>query len=170
MDVDGRVRWYVSTVYVAMSEVMTSCGIGHLGESTVEHVAHHLPATIRKVLERDRAHIRSAKIDPGRVASLLKQAFAEFDSAIAGDELDLFPGGLAGLERLSGAQIQRVINDHDNGLENCRKMQRIMCGTTALVALVDPAQEHLWIASLSNCQAGMWQTRFVARFDTELKP
>ena len=123
----------------------------------MEHVAHHLPVIVREVLERDMVHVHNTKIDPSHVASILKRAFAEFDSAIAGDVLELFPGGLSGIEKLTDAQIQCVINDYDNGLENYRKVQRNMHGTTALVALVDPAQEHLWIASLGDCQAGTWR-------------
>lgn len=109
---------------------------------------------VREVLERDRAQTRSTKIEPSRIAEALQRAFAEFDAAIAGDVLSLFPEGLAGLEALSDDQIKRVINDYDNGLENYRKVQRNMHGTTALVALVDPGQEHLWIATLGDCQAG----------------
>ncbi|KAH8113436.1 hypothetical protein DFH11DRAFT_1602036 [Phellopilus nigrolimitatus] len=126
---------------------------GHLGEATVEHVAHHLPVIVQEFFEAavraDPAFIR----DPTNVSALLKRAFASFDHDIANDVLELFPGGMASLDRLSDRHIQSVINDHGNGLQNYKKVQLNMYGTTALLALVDPQQENLWVANLGDCQA-----------------
>lgn len=78
-----------------------------------------------------------------------------FDEAIAGDVLDLFPGGLESLSSLSDEYIQRTINDITSGGANYKKARLCMYGTTALVALVDPEHENLWLANLGDCQAGM---------------
>lgn len=78
-----------------------------------------------------------------------------FDEAIAGDVLDLFPGGLESLASLSDEHIRRKINDITSGGVNYKKARLCMYGTTALVALVDPEHENLWLANLGDCQAGM---------------
>lgn len=92
--------------------------------------------------------------NPAFVTALLKRAFVSFDQDIANDVLKLFPGGISSLDRLSDDYIRSVINDHSNGLRNYRKVQLNMYGTTALLALVDPRQENLWVANLGDCQAG----------------
>lgn len=78
-----------------------------------------------------------------------------FDDAIAADVLDLFPGGLDSLSDISDKQIQATINDLHRGGDNYKKARLCMYGTTALVALVDPDHENLWLANLGDCQAGM---------------
>ena len=78
-----------------------------------------------------------------------------FDEAIAGDVLDLFPGGIESLSTYSDEQIKRKINDIYTGGENYKKARLCMYGTTALVALVDPDHENLWLANLGDCQAGL---------------
>ena len=92
--------------------------------------------------------------DPKVVSDLLKRAFISFDNDISNDVLELFPGGLSSLDGLSDEYIRSVINDYENGLQNYKKVQLNLYGTTALVALVDPQQENLWIANLGDCQAG----------------
>lgn len=67
--------------------------------------------------------------------------------------LDLIPGGLA-LDTVSDKEIQDIINDHDRGGENFYKARLCMYGTTALVALIDPGRENLWVANLGDSQAG----------------
>ena len=42
-----------------------------------------------------------------------------------------------------------------HGGVNYKKARLCMYGTTALVALVDPEQENLWLANLGDCQASM---------------
>lgn len=79
-----------------------------------------------------------------------------FDEAIAGDVLDLFPGGIESLSTYSDEQIKRKINDIYTGGENYKKARLCMYGTTALVALVDPDHENLWLANLGDCQAGLY--------------
>lgn len=129
--------------------------LGHLGEATVEHVAHHLPVIVQELLEqRARTHGSESLRDAAAVSEILKHAIVSFDRAIANDVLALIPGGLQGLRSVSDEYIRSVINDHGNGLRNFRKVQLNMYGTTALLALVDPSQSNLWIANLGDCQAG----------------
>ena len=135
--------------------------IGHLGEATVEHAAHHLPVIVQELLEqRARTHGPASLRDTAAVSEILKRAFVSFDRAIASDVLDLIPGGLDGLASVSDEHIRSVINDHGNGLKNYRKVQLNMYGTTALLALVDPSQSNLWIANLGDCQAGVSRVCF----------
>ena len=78
-----------------------------------------------------------------------------FDEAIASDVLDLFPGGLKSLSNYSDEHIRWKINDIHTGGANYKKARLCMYGTTALVALVDPDHENLWLANLGDCQAGL---------------
>jgi pyruvate dehydrogenase phosphatase len=95
-----------------------------------------------------------SSLDPDAIRNILSIAITSFDEAIAGDVLDLFPGGIASLASLSDEEIQRVINDFDGTGENYKKARLCMYGTTALVALVDPKHENLWVAGLGDCEAG----------------
>lgn len=123
---------------------------GHLGDVTVEHVAHHLPIIIQEFLER----ADPAKLgDPTFISSLFSQSIVTFDEAIAGDVLDLFGGSVEQLKDYSDAEIRKIINDQHSGGANFRKARLNMYGTTALVALVDPEHLHLWVANLGDCQA-----------------
>lgn len=105
---------------------------------------------------------------------MLTRAITAFDASIANDVLALFPGGLQAIEKLSDAEIRSVINDRvvpwipgdtkgnlvgkvkgkREEMSNYQKVQLNMYGTTALIALVDPKGENLWVASVGDCQAG----------------
>ncbi|THH11555.1 hypothetical protein EW145_g585 [Phellinidium pouzarii] len=126
---------------------------GHLGEATVEHVAHHLPVIVQEFLEEAVSDDPASIEDPAFVTALLKRAFVSFDRDIANDVLALFPGGISSLDQLSDDYIRCVINDYESGLQNYKKVQLNMYGTTALLALVDSRQENLWVANLGDCQA-----------------
>lgn len=76
-----------------------------------------------------------------------------FDDAIAHDVLDLFGGSVDGLADYTDAQIRDIINDQHKGGGNWRKARLCMYGTTALVALVDPDHQNLWVANVGDCQA-----------------
>ena len=127
--------------------------LGHLGDATVEHVAHHLPVIIADFLRKAFKDMSPRLINPALVADLLARSIVAFDDAIAGDVLDLFPGGIAGLSELSDDQIRMTINDQFVGGSNYKKAKLCMYGTTALVALVDPDHENLWVANVGDCQA-----------------
>ena len=84
------------------------------------------------------------------------------------------------LSNYTDADIRKVINDnhHGQGLyggprgpattsgENWRKARLCMYGTTALVALMDPKGEGVWVANLGDCM-GILVTRTVALDDED---
>lgn len=91
------------------------------------------------------------------VRELFSNAITAFDNAIAGDVLELFPGGIESLPGRTDEEIQEVLNDFGDGRgigANYQKARLCLYGTTALVALVDPAHENLWVANLGDCEAG----------------
>ncbi|KAF8626287.1 hypothetical protein AX15_004958 [Amanita polypyramis BW_CC] len=142
---------------------------GHLGDDTVEHVAYHLPIIVRDFLrdalegEKNRnddaygnygpkQHKQAYGISPEFISDLFAKSIVAFDNAIANDVLDLF-GGLEGLKDYSDAEIRNVINDQHDGGVNWKKARLCMYGTTALVTLVDPDHQNMWVANLGDCQA-----------------
>jgi len=122
---------------------------GHLGDTTVDHTAYHLPIIVKEFLTAaDPATLK----DPENVGRILSKSMTSFDEAIAGDVLEIFPGGLSSLSTMSDYEIQNII--HRNLDSNLYKKARLcMYGSTALVALVDPSHENLWVANLGDCQA-----------------
>jgi pyruvate dehydrogenase phosphatase len=128
------------------------CELGHLGDVTVEHVAFHLPIIVRDFLRDALTSDTSCDFTPELIGDLFSRSIVAFDDAIANDVLELF-GGLEGLDNFSDAQIRSIINDQHSGGANWKKARLCMYGTTALVALVDPDHNNLWIANLGDCQA-----------------
>ncbi|KAG2358059.1 phosphatase 2C-like domain-containing protein [Suillus spraguei] len=94
-------------------------------------------------------------VPPPLIADMFSMAIRAFDDAIANDVLELFPDGLSSLSRLSDLQIQEVLDDQLSGGQNYTKARLCMYGTTALVALVDPDHQNLWLANLGDCQGLM---------------
>jgi len=129
---------------------------GHLGDATVEHAAHHLPIIVQESLYKVIPGPASPMPAPEVVCDMLSRGITAFDDAIAGDVLDLFPGGLASLPSRADEEIQAVVNDFagPSAGANYKKARLCLYGTTALVALVDPAHENLWVANLGDCEAG----------------
>ncbi|KII89392.1 hypothetical protein PLICRDRAFT_91766 [Plicaturopsis crispa FD-325 SS-3] len=126
---------------------------GHLGDSTVEHTAFHMPIIIRNLLLDAFKDDPSRLTSPAFIADLLARSITSFDDAIANDVLGLFPGGIDALSRMSNKEIQNIINDQNDGGRNYQKAKLCMHGTTALISLVDPERENLWVANLGDCQA-----------------
>lgn len=140
-------------IYFVFSRILGT--IGHLGDATVEHTAHHIPIIIQEFLTKEYARNPGVVSHPASVAKILKHAISSFDRDIVRDVAQLFPDGLgASLDKLSDSEIRAIINDYDNGLKNYKKVQLCLYGTTALVALVDPKRENVWVANLGDCQAG----------------
>lgn len=154
---------------------------GHLGTATVEHTAHHLPVIIQQFLASTQSSHPSL-LHPSSacyaetVSEILQRAISSFDDDIVRDVLDLFPTGAKytssfaythdatvtdlddltqRLDELDDEEVRRVINDYDGSGENYRKVQLCMYGCTALVCLVDPARENIWIANCGDCRAGV---------------
>lgn len=126
---------------------------GHLGDATVEHVAHHLPIIVRDFLKNADPSIYQGDISPKIISDLFVQAIVAFDQAIAQDVLDIFGGSIETLEKYSDVRIRQIVNDQHLGGANWRKVRLCMYGTTALVALVDPDHKDLWVANLGDCTA-----------------
>lgn len=126
---------------------------GHLGNVTVEHVAHHLPIIVRDFLREANEATHAGNYTPESISDLFTKAILAFDDAIAHDVLDLFGGSVDNLANFTDAEIRNTINDQHLGGENWGKVRLCMYGTTALVALVDPDHKDLWVANLGDCQA-----------------
>ncbi|KAH9009116.1 protein serine/threonine phosphatase 2C [Lactarius deliciosus] len=110
---------------------------GHLGDATVEHTAYHLPIIVKESLLKVITGPAAPAPEPDLMRDILSDAITAFDDAIAGD-------------------IQEVVNDFGDGRgngANYQKARLCLYGTTALVALVDPAHENLWVANLGDCEA-----------------
>ena len=129
--------------------------IGHLGDATVDHVAHHLPIIVQEFLEEAHATNPARLNDPAFICDLFSRSIVAFDDAIAHDVLDIF-GGIEGLEHYDDATIRAIINDQHEGGERYRKTLLCMYGSTALVSLVDPNHENLWVANLGDCTASKY--------------
>jgi pyruvate dehydrogenase phosphatase len=87
------------------------------------------------------------------IPNVIQAALTEFDEALVADLQALIPGNAETLAKMGDDEIKTIINDGDGG-ENNVKVLRCMRGCTALVALVGPERENLWIANLGDCQAG----------------
>ncbi|KAH9170805.1 protein serine/threonine phosphatase 2C [Lactarius sanguifluus] len=129
---------------------------GHLGDATVEHTAYHLPIIVKESLQKVITGPATPAPEPDLMRDILSNAITAFDDAIAGDVLELFPGGIESLPGRTNEEIQEVVNDFGDGRgngANYQKARLCLYGTTALVALVDPAHENLWVANLGDCEA-----------------
>ncbi|KAG1725857.1 phosphatase 2C-like domain-containing protein [Suillus lakei] len=164
--IQGRV-WTLSAVFD-----------GHLGSHTVEHVTRHMPIIVREHLEVITQKHGDRVVPPPLIADMFAMSIRAFDDAIANDVLELFPGGLSSLSRLSDSQIQEVLDDQLSGGLNYTKARLCMYGTTALVALVDPDHKNLWLANLGDCQGLMvsetghkgWDVEVLTRFHNGENP
>ena len=143
----------MATLHLGINLKLSLQFTGHLGDVTVEHVAHHLPIIVRDFLRDADPSVHLEGCSSQAISDLFSKAIIAFDDAIAHDVLDLFGGSIENLAEYSDAQIRDVINDQHLGGANWRKVRLCMYGTTALVALVDPDHKDLWIANLGDCQA-----------------
>lgn len=156
--------------YVLCANDLKGILTGHLGDVTVDHVSKHLPIIVSEFLQDAFNNERSRLSDPAFISDCFSRSILAFDDAIANDVLKLF-GGVEGLAGYSDEQIRHIINDQHNGGLNYQRARLNMYGTTALVALVDPDHQNLWIANLGDCQAtlvtpkghGDWDIRVLTR-------
>ncbi|CAE6435095.1 unnamed protein product [Rhizoctonia solani] len=116
---------------------------GHAGEECAEHTMKNLPAHIQKTL--------SSRTDEALDAQLIN-AFVSFDNAITQSVLDIFPDPEA-LASMPAEQLEAIVNDHASGGTNYKKIILAMRGTTAVVSLVDPGRENLWVAGVGDSRA-----------------
>ena len=123
---------------------------GHLGDLTVEHTAYHMPIIVKELLSSSPPERLQ---DPAEVSRVLSDAATSFDHAIAGDILEVFPGGIEALADMPQSAIREIINRNIDP-QFLKKARLCMYGTTALFALVDPDHQNLWVANVGDCQAG----------------
>ena len=123
---------------------------GHLGDLTVEHTAYHLPIIVKELLSSSPPERLQ---DPAEVSRILSESTTSFDRAIAGDILKVFSGGIKSLADMPQSMIQAIINRNADP-QFLKKARLCMYGTTALIALVDPDHQNLWVANVGDCQAG----------------
>lgn len=122
------------------------------GVEAVEFVRETLPDSIKRVLSTELAGKDSEYLPDSVVARTLQICITHVDDVIRLGVLDFFPGGAKELEQLEDDEIKRVIQDPDEPTRSSVKIMRGRTGTTALIALVDPA-DTIHIASLGDCQA-----------------
>ncbi|KAG1771852.1 protein serine threonine phosphatase 2C [Suillus occidentalis] len=123
---------------------------GHGGEETVDYVVQELPSLIHAALTKALADAGTTPLTPSTVSALLQSSIQDVDQALTDGVTRLFPDE-ATLTALTDEQIKSIINGPTN--PNNLTILRCMRGTTALVSLVDPQKENLWVASLGDCQA-----------------
>lgn len=129
---------------------------GHVGSDLAELAVVKVPERIKRALETAFKQSTDGEVHQPtveQISNILSHELAAFDNSILGDFLRVFPKGEESLASLSIPEVKHLINDHSTGSENYAKMMRCMCGTTALIGLVDPNRSNLWIANLGDCQA-----------------
>lgn len=131
---------------------------GHGGEETVDYVLKELPSFVRAALTKALTDAGATPLALSTVSSILQSSIQAVDDALTNVVKQLFPDEVA-IAALTDEQIKSTINDPSNS--NNLAILRCMRGTTALVSLVDPKKENLWVASLGDCQAGVCAVRSV---------
>ncbi|KAF8498824.1 protein serine threonine phosphatase 2C [Gautieria morchelliformis] len=128
---------------------------GHAGHETVDYAMTNLPLKVKSKLEALLEETEGATEPPSSdmVSSLLGDTISDFDDSLLEDLLALFPGGFEGALKLSSEEVEDIINDADRGGHNIKKVHRCMRGSTALISLLDPPGENLWVANLGDCEA-----------------
>ncbi|KAI5833631.1 protein serine/threonine phosphatase 2C [Schizophyllum commune Tattone D] len=124
---------------------------GHAGNAAVDYIQQSIVPTLRARLAALEA---STPATDSTISAALSSALLAIDDAIGNEARALFPPDL---DALSDAQIRAIADDHKDGGSgaNHEKLLRAKSGSTALVALVDPAGERLWVASLGDCTAAL---------------
>lgn len=128
---------------------------GHAGGETVKHIAANLPGQLQSALIGLLAE-SEWRIEPVSISNLLSKAITSYDDSLTEDLYSIFPGGLEELRELSDDDVKTVIHDGATGGPNHAKVARCMQGSTVLVSLIDPDHDNIWVASLGDCQAGMF--------------
>lgn len=118
----------------------------------MDHVLQTLPLCIKRALEFALEGRPQSRLSSDTVSKILSDALINLDNAIRSDFLKLFSGGTEDLDRMTDAQVQRVLEAPDG--VNYRRAVRCTQGTAVILALTDPEKRNLWIANLGDCQAG----------------
>ncbi|EKM54353.1 uncharacterized protein PHACADRAFT_96628 [Phanerochaete carnosa HHB-10118-sp] len=120
---------------------------GHSDSYAVEHAVRQLPSAIKQSLAYKAETGQTS--NPVEIETLLRRSISTFDNEMTQELLDLFPGGVEAIAEMSDDEIRAlvVVDSRPHPV-----VARCMGGTTALVALVDPAR-NLYVASLGDCVA-----------------
>jgi len=120
---------------------------GHAGHETADYACENLPEFLKceltAVLEKDPTPTSQV------ISDVLTAAILSFDDGIGQALLDIFPSPGA-VKAMSDEEIRKIVNDDG---PNSKVVLRCMRGTTVLVALVDPTNTNIWVASLGDCAA-----------------
>lgn len=143
---------YVDSFYVFLTE---SCVAGHAGHDTVDYTIERLPSLLKDSLASTLASSPSATVQ--EISDVLSTSISRFDQSLVDDLLSIFPGGESRIAEMRDEEISALINDKERGGRNAAILARCMRGSTALVALVDPRAENLYVASLGDCMAGVFR-------------
>jgi len=125
---------------------------GHAGHETVNHVVVTLPGLLKSTLA---SSLSQGSGSPLSISEVLKDTISAYDDALTKDLFDIFPGGVDEISRLSDEEIDKIVNDSEQGGSNWAKVLRCMHGSTVLISLIDPSKENIWVASLGDCQAAL---------------
>ncbi|KZT35436.1 protein serine/threonine phosphatase 2C [Sistotremastrum suecicum HHB10207 ss-3] len=129
---------------------------GHAGHEVADLTSKVFPGKLKAVIDglftRDpEGIIEEPTVD--QVSNALSETLVAWDDEIVADFLALFPGGVEQAENMPIEEIKALINDTEKGGENHYKVMKAIRGSTALLSLVDPKRENLWVANLGDCQA-----------------
>ncbi len=133
--------------------LITRICAGHGGHDTADYALATLPSQIRSALSSYLSTPPGGSLDPEAISKLLASTMTAFDERIGQALLTLFPGGESQLANMSDEEINELVNDQDRGGKNATILARCMRGSTALVTLIDPPRENLWVANLGDCVA-----------------
>ena len=150
MALEVYLRWCALACQLFSTSTNDPSTPGHAGHAAVDYIQKAITPTLRTRLAALDAF---PTIPDAAISAALSDTLLAIDDAIGTEGRALFPPDL---DSLSDAQILALADDHKDGGggANHEKLLRAKSGSTALVALVDPAGERLWVASLGDCTAG----------------
>lgn len=147
------------------SDASNGSTIGHAGHEVSEHTVEQLPEKIRNSLSRLFPSSPASQHEK-QIPSILHDELIKLDEELLQNFSSIFLNARQSqpptidqiveiVDSMSNEGIRQLINDQDGPTRgrNAAIMRRVMCGSTALIALMDPAKENLWIVNLGDCQA-----------------
>ncbi|KAH9855204.1 protein serine/threonine phosphatase 2C [Lenzites betulinus] len=133
---------------------------GHMNHHTVDHISAALGPYLQDSLAAAlRSEHSQSRLSSTLVSDTIRSSLAHLDSTLISDFLNVFPSSEPEeLRRLEHSRVKQLLSttpaDRTSGH---LKAARAFGGTTALVALVDPTESHLWIANVGDCVAVLGQ-------------
>ncbi|KAI8993784.1 phosphatase 2C-like domain-containing protein [Trametes punicea] len=114
---------------------------GHMNHDTVDYISAALGHYVKDSLAAVLRSRPSPSALPTLVSDILKQALTHIDSALVSDFVAIFSSAEPDeLRRLDPCRIKQLLN-------------RTSSEKSALVTLVDPTKNHLWVANVGDCIA-----------------